>query len=91
LFVGMGNGITLPSSSSGVMSVRPELAGSASRLSGALIVGMGALFTSFTGMILTAENGAYMILTVMLISSLISLAAAVYVLWLELHGAEKIV
>jgi predicted MFS family arabinose efflux permease len=89
IFVGLGNGITLPGSSSGVMSVRTELAGSASGLSGALMVGVGALFTSFTGMILTEENGAYMLLTIMLISSLISLAAAVYVLRIDLRGNQE--
>lgn len=36
VFVGVGNGLTMPSSSAGAMSVRPELAGSASGLAGAV-------------------------------------------------------
>jgi len=80
VFVGLGNGLTMPSSSAGAMSVRPELAGSASGLSGALTVGGGAVLSSITGAILTEENGAYALLGMMLLSSLMALVAALYVL-----------
>lgn len=79
VFVGLGNGLTMPSSSAGAMSVRPELAGSASGLSGALTVGGGAVLSSITGAILTEENGAYALLGVMLFSSAMALVAALYV------------
>ena len=49
VFVGIGNGITMPSSSSGALSVRPKLAGSASGLSGALVVAGGAAVSAITG------------------------------------------
>ena len=42
IFVCIGNGLTLPSTNSGAMSVRPKLAGSASGLSGAMSVAIGA-------------------------------------------------
>ncbi|WP_300029002.1 hypothetical protein [uncultured Roseobacter sp.] len=45
IFVGLGNGITMPGSHAGAMSVRPDLAGSAAGLSGALIVAGGAVWT----------------------------------------------
>lgn len=83
VFVGVGNGLTMPSSSAGAMSVRPELAGSASGLSGALTVGGGAVMSSITGAILNEENGAYPLLGMMLFSSLMALAAALYVLWID--------
>lgn len=38
VFAGLGNGITMPSSNAGAMSVRPRLAGSAAGLNGALTV-----------------------------------------------------
>ena len=41
-FVGIGNGLIVPSSNAGAMSVQPRLAGSAAGLSGALMVGGGA-------------------------------------------------
>ena len=56
IFVGIGNGITMPSSNAGALSVRPALAGSAAGLSGALTVGLGAVLTSFTGAFMTEEN-----------------------------------
>jgi len=83
VFVGVGNGLTMPSSSAGAMSVRPKLAGSASGLSGALTVGGGAVMSSITGALLTEENGAYPLLGMMLFSSLMALAAALYVLWVD--------
>jgi MFS transporter, DHA1 family, multidrug resistance protein len=42
LFVGLGNGLSLPSANAGMVSVRPHLAGSASGLGGALMIGGGA-------------------------------------------------
>ena len=86
--VGIGNGITMPSSSSGAMSVRPALAGSASGLSGALTVAGGAVLSAATGAILTAHNAAYGLLGMMLLSSALSLAAALYVLWLDRSEAR---
>ncbi len=83
VLVGLGNGLTMPSSSAGAVSVRPDLAGSASALSGALTVGGGAVLTSITGAILPEENGAYALLGMMLFSSLVALVAAFYVFWID--------
>ncbi len=77
--VGIGNGITMPGSSAGAMSVRPKLAGSASGLSGALTLGGGAVMASITGALLTEENGVYPLLGMMLFSSLMALIAALWV------------
>ncbi len=83
VFVGLGNGLTMPSASAGAMSVRPELAGSASGLSGALTVSGGAILSSITGAILTEQNGAYALLGMMLFSSAMGLVAALYVLRID--------
>ncbi len=85
VFVGLGNGLTMPSGAAGAMSVRPALAGSASGLSGALMVGGGAVLSSITGAILTEENGAYALLGMMLFSSLMALLAALYVRRIDQH------
>ncbi|WP_274424089.1 multidrug effflux MFS transporter [Chelativorans sp. YIM 93263] len=79
-FVGMGNGITLPSANAGMVSVRPHLAGSASGLGGALQIGGGAILSVAGGAFLTLESGAYPLLFVMLFSSLCAIAAALYVM-----------
>ncbi len=88
-FVGLGNGLSIPSSNAGAMSVRPKLAGSASGLSGALTVGSGAVLSSITGAILTEENGAYALLAVMLFSSAMALTAALYVLRIDRREERK--
>ena len=86
VFVGIGNGLTVPSSSAGAMSVRPGLVGSASGLAGALTVGGGAVLASITGAILTEENAIYALLGMMLFSSAMALVAALYVLWVDRTG-----
>ncbi|MCP4824048.1 MAG: multidrug effflux MFS transporter [Shimia sp.] len=83
IFVGMGNGLTLPSTNSGAMSVRPKLAGSASGLSGAMSVAMGAALTSLTGAVLTPDNGAVLMMAMMGGVVTASLLCAAYVRWLD--------
>ncbi len=87
VFFGIGNGITMPSSSSGAMSVRPNLAGSASGLSGALTVSGGAAMSAVTGAVLTVENAAYGMLGMMLLSAVLGLTAALYVVWIDRREA----
>ncbi|MEM9138681.1 MAG: Bcr/CflA family efflux MFS transporter [Pseudomonadota bacterium] len=78
IFVGLGNGITMPSASAGALSVRPQLAGTAAGANGALIVTGGAILTTLTGVILTAENGTLLLLSLMFLSSFIGLASALW-------------
>jgi DHA1 family bicyclomycin/chloramphenicol resistance-like MFS transporter len=87
LLMGMGNGLTMPSASAGAISVRPDLAGSASGLAGALTVGGGAVISSITGAIVTSENGATALLGVMLATSLLALVAALTVLSMDRRDA----
>ncbi|MGR3712643.1 MAG: multidrug effflux MFS transporter [Shimia sp.] len=83
--VGMGNGLTIPSANSGVMSVRPQLAGSAGGLSGAMAVAGGALLTMLAGAVLTAETGAVVLMVLVLACVLCSLVAALYVRWVDIR------
>ena len=76
VFVGLGNGLTMPSSNAGVMSVLPRLAGSASGLAGALTIGGGAVLTSITGAVVTEATGATALLGLMLACTLTALTAA---------------
>lgn len=52
IFMGLGNGIALPNANAGILSVRPELAGAASGLGGALMIGGGAALASVAGALL---------------------------------------
>jgi Bcr/CflA subfamily drug resistance transporter len=89
IFVGLGNGLTIPGSNAGALSVRPQLAGSAAGLSGALTVAAGALLTSLTGAVIDAANGPYVLLGLMLLNTLLALLAALHVRWLDLNGEPE--
>ncbi len=83
IFLGIGNGMTLPSCNAGVVSVRPDLAGSASGLSGSSAVAVGALSSAFTGAVLSAFTAPATMLAIMLAFAMLGLLAALYVRWLE--------
>lgn len=89
IFVGLGNGLTIPSSNAGSLSVRPHLAGSAAGLSGALTVAAGAVLTSLTGAVITAANGAFVLLGMMLLTTVLALLAALYVRRLDSSGEPE--
>lgn len=78
MLVGLSNGLSLPSANAGALSVRPNLAGSAAGLAGAIAVMGGAAMSSIAGAVLTTENVRYGLLSVMLGSALIALAAALF-------------
>jgi len=82
---GVGNGLTLPSSNAGIVSVRPHLAGSASGLGGAITVGGGAALSTLAAAVLKEEGGAMPLLVVMGISTLFALAATAYVRRIDLR------
>lgn len=88
IFIGLGNGFSLPGSHVGIMNVHSDLAGSASGLSGAMAVGFGAIVATLMGLILTAVDGAYKFLLILLIVKLISLGAAIWVHMLESKSIE---
>jgi len=83
IFVGLGNGLTMPNANAGAMSVRPNLAGSAAGVTGALTLAGGAALTSLTGLVLTREAAPEALLVLMLAVSLAGLLAASGVLVLK--------
>lgn len=94
LLLGLGNGVCLPSAMAGSLSVRPHLAGSASGLGGALMIGGGAALAAITGALLGPETGVWPLLWMMGGSSLLALVAVGYVRVVErargpLPGAER--
>ncbi|MCV0424585.1 MAG: multidrug effflux MFS transporter [Roseibium sp.] len=76
IFVGFGNGITIPGSNSGAMSVNPALAGSAAGMIGALTLAGGAVLTSLTGLAIETGDRPKTVLALMLASSAIGFLAA---------------
>jgi len=76
----LGNGMTLPNTNVGMMSVRPELAGTASGLGGAMAIGGGAALSALAGVVLVPGSGAAPLLVLMLVSSLGSIVAIRWVI-----------
>lgn len=70
--MGLGNGIALPSANAGILSVRPDLAGTASGLGGAVMVGGGAALAALAGAVLPPGSTEMPLILLMLASSLLS-------------------
>ncbi|MBF9034705.1 Bcr/CflA family efflux MFS transporter [Rhodobacterales bacterium HKCCE2091] len=68
-FVGFGNGMVLPNATSGMLSVRPHLAGTASGLGGAIMIAGGAALSALAGFLLEHGTGAFPLLYVMVVTS----------------------
>jgi MFS transporter, DHA1 family, multidrug resistance protein len=83
VFTGLGNGMLLPSATSGMMSVRPHLAGSASGLGGAIMIGGGAALSALAGALLTAGSGAGPLIWLMVVTTGLGLPPMLYVLHRE--------
>lgn len=78
--VGLGNGIMLPSANAGMLSVRPELAGSAAGLGGAITIGGGASLAALAGWALTGAASAMPLILIMTLTSALSVASAGWVI-----------
>lgn len=72
-FIGLGNGLVLPSGIAGAVSVKPEVAGAAAGLSGSLQIGFGALVAPVVGATLGAT--VWPLITIMAICALFALAS----------------
>jgi DHA1 family bicyclomycin/chloramphenicol resistance-like MFS transporter len=75
-FIGLSNGLTLPAANVGAMSVEPDLAGSAAGLSGALMVGSGAVMSYVTGWLLTGAADPLRLLALLVVTSVLALLVA---------------
>ncbi|UWR25448.1 multidrug effflux MFS transporter [Sulfitobacter sp. S223] len=78
--VGLGNGLTIPNATAGMLSVRPHLAGTASGLGGAIMIGGGAGLSAWVGVLLTPESGAFPLLWMMLITAVLGLLSILVVM-----------
>lgn len=82
-FVGLGNGMTIPSASAGMLSVRPHLAGTASGLGGAIMIGGGAALSAIAGVVLGPGRGEMPLLVLMLLTGVAGLLSILSVIWRE--------
>ena len=77
--VGIGNGLAMPSANAGMVSVRTHLAGSASGLGGAVMVGAGAALSVLAGWILSSGGGVMLVLWLMLACALLAIASTEFI------------
>ncbi len=77
---GIGNGLALPSANAGLMSVRPDLAGTASGLGATLTIGFGAALASLSALLLGNAVSVSTLLGLMLASSAGSVLAILWVI-----------
>ncbi|MBY6055525.1 multidrug effflux MFS transporter [Leisingera daeponensis] len=82
-FVGLGNGMAIPNATAGAISVRPHLAGTASGLSGAIMIGAGAALSAFAGMLLVPGSTAVPLLAIMFGTAMCGLVAILLVVLRE--------
>ncbi|MEP2641902.1 multidrug effflux MFS transporter [Roseobacter sp.] len=89
--VGLGNGLVIPNATAGMLSVRPRLAGSASGLGGAIMIGGGAALSMLAGALLTPVSGARPLLYLMFATSSAAVVSIVLVIIRErrLAGAAR--
>jgi DHA1 family bicyclomycin/chloramphenicol resistance-like MFS transporter len=78
--MGLGNGMAIPNATAGALSVRPNLAGTASGLSGALMIGGGAALSALAGVLLKPGTGAFPLLWIMFVTAVLSIAVIAMVI-----------
>ena len=83
ILVGVGNGLTIPNSTAGALSVRPDLAGTAAGLGGAISVTGGAALTALTSLAIEASPTPLMLMSLILAAVLVSLAAGLIAIALD--------
>ncbi|MCD9148883.1 multidrug effflux MFS transporter [Pseudophaeobacter flagellatus] len=78
--VGLGNGMAIPNATAGAISVRPHLAGSASGLSGAIMLGGGAGLSGMAGWVLVPGTTAVPLLLIMFCTAILGLLSIAMVI-----------
>lgn len=78
-FGGIANGLTLPSTTAGAISTRPDIAGAAAGLLGAFQIGAGALLSALVGVLIGAGESAMPMLLVMGTAGILALVFALKV------------
>ena len=88
--VGVGNGLLLPNANAGMLSVRPQLAGSAAGLGGAISIGGGAGLSVLATHLLGPETGAGPLLLLMLCCVALSCLSVLWVIGGARNAPESI-
>lgn len=74
--IGIGDGLTMPNSNAGAMSVVPRLAGGAAGITGALTLGAGAVLSTLAGYLLAEDPDPSVLLSLLFLAAFAGLVAA---------------
>ena len=77
-FVGLGNGMSLPNATAGMMSINPKLAGTAAGLGSAIMIGGGAGLSSIANFILSPGSTELPLLVLMWTSVFCGLCSVIF-------------
>lgn len=77
IFIGLGNGLVVPNATAGMLSVHPHLAGTASGLGGAIMLGGGAALSVLAGWLLHNWDGVLPLVLLMIATGIGSVVAIV--------------
>ncbi|MCO4824158.1 MAG: multidrug effflux MFS transporter [Amylibacter sp.] len=83
VFIGIGNGMVIPSASAGMMSINPRLAGTAAGLGGSMMTSGGGAMSALVVIFLSKEAGVTPLILFMLVSAVFGLLAAIYTIRVE--------
>lgn len=83
IFIGIGNGLTMPAANSGAMSVRADMVGTAAGMAAAMRISGGAIIGSLAGLFLAQSPAIHTLFALMLISALLALLAASWAAMIE--------
>jgi len=83
IFIGIGNGLTMPAANSGAMSVRSDIVGTAAGLAAAMRIAGGALIGSIGGLFIARSPTIHVLFALMLASAVLALVAAVWAALIE--------
>lgn len=72
-FVGLGNGMSIPNATAGMLAIKPELAGTASGLGSAMMIGGGAALSALAGPVLHMGSGDLALIALMWLSVFIGI------------------
>ena len=64
-FVGFSNGMTIPNATVGMLSARPNLAGTTSGIGSAIMIGGGAALSALAGVMVSIDSGEIPLLWLM--------------------------
>ena len=78
--LGIGNGMTIANATAGMLSVRPRLAGTASGLGGAIMIGGGAALSALAGFLLAPGTGEFPLLWIMFATSVLAVLSILWVI-----------